>query len=176
MFASPRWAQAFMAACQDKKEEGLAVLAACAAAASRLGTGSRDAGHLEDAFRSACGDFPGKGAWAACKTAALLVQRGHARYIPAVLREAGKIFDEENKILTVRVDSAFPLDEAFTEALRAKLREQTAAREVRISLNLMPELIAGCRLHMRSDCLDASLRGQLHKMAADLHAAGGASW
>jgi F-type H+-transporting ATPase subunit delta len=76
----------------------------------------------------------------------------------------------------VRVDCTFPLDEAFTEALRAKLREETAAREVRIDARLMPELIAGCRLHIGSDCRDASLRGQLHKMAADLRAAGGCSW
>ena len=178
MFAALRWAEAFLAACGNKKEEGLAVLAACAAAASRsrLGRGYLAARHLEEALRNAGGDAPGAGALAACRTAALLVRKGMARQVPAVLREALKIHDGENNILNVRVDSAFPLDEAFMEALRAKLREQTAAREVRVTPRLMPELLAGCRLFMGSDCLDASLRGQLHKMAASLHAAEGWSW
>ena len=162
-----------MAACKDNKEEGLAVLAACAACVSRLGRGTQDARRLEGSLRGVLGDSPGRGALAACKTAALLVRRGYARQIPAVLREAEKILDNENNVLNVRVDCAFPLDEAFLEALRAKLREQTAAREIRIRQNLMPELLSGCRLHMGSDCLDVSLRGQLHKMAADLRAAGG---
>ena len=176
MFISARWAQAFMAACKDKKEEGFTVLAACAAIAPRLGRGTLAARHLRQALYGSVGESPSAGVVSACGTATLLVQRGWARHIPTVLREAQKIYDKENEILDVRVDSAFPLDEVFTETLRARLREQTAAREVRIDLRLMPELIAGCRLHLGSDCFDASLRGQMRKMAADLHASGGYPW
>ena len=172
MFAASRWARAFLAACKDKREEGLAVLAGYASARCRLDAGAGGARRLEEALYKAAGGSPGEGAVAALRTAVLLVKRGRGRHIRAVLEAAKRINDEENKILDVRVDSASPLSEEFIETLCETLRRQTSAREVRINSRLMPELIAGCRLSLGSDCLDASLRGQLHKMAADLHAAG----
>jgi F-type H+-transporting ATPase subunit delta len=108
------------------------------------------------------------------------LSKGLVRHIPAVAREAEKLFEAENGILTITVDFAFPPDgkdgAAFSGRLAAAVKEKTGSREVRVNTRLMPELIGGCRLYIGSECLDASLRGQLHKMAADLSAAGGNAW
>ena len=176
MFTASRWAQAFWAACKDEKEEGLAVLAAYAAAWPHLGHGILAAQRPEKALRAVTGGAPGRGALAAARAAALLVRKGLARHIPAVLNAAEKIHDDESKIVSVNLDSAQPLDETFLDALRARLREYTAAGEVRINQIVNKDLIAGCRLHIGSDCIDASLRGRLQNMAADLRASGGYSW
>jgi F-type H+-transporting ATPase subunit delta len=178
MFAAQRWAQAFMTACADGKEEGLAVFKAVAEAAARMrtGAGTSAARRLEAMLKAGLGPSPDGGSLAACRTALLLVRKGLARHIPAVAREAEKIWERENRILRARVESAFPLDEEFTDELCVKIREKTAAREVRLDARVMPDLIGGCRLRLGTQCLDASLRGQLQKMAADLHAAGGWAW
>jgi F-type H+-transporting ATPase subunit delta len=178
MFAAERWARAFMAACADKKEEGLAVFKAFAdyVPRMRIGAGNPAARRLEAGLKAGLGQPLEGGSLAACRTALLLVRKGLARHIPAVAREAEKIWETENRIFTVCVESAFPLEAAFTDALRAKIREKTAAREVRLDTRVMPDLIGGCRLRLGTRRFDASLRGQLHKMAADLRAAGGWAW
>ncbi|MDR1317423.1 MAG: ATP synthase F1 subunit delta [Spirochaetales bacterium] len=180
MFAAGRWARAFLAACADKKEEGLAVLKAfesCAPAAF-WGSGSGAAERLGRILSGAAGGRAGEsgaGFEAARRTLMLLVRKGGARYLPALVREAQAAWDAENGIWTFVLESAFPPDEEFTQTLRKALQEKTAARQIRLNVRLMPELIGGCRLRIGTQLLDASVNGQLHRMAADLHAAGGFS-
>jgi F-type H+-transporting ATPase subunit delta len=178
MFAAGRWAQAFLAACGNQKEDGIAALRVFAGCMERIpiGTGTLAANRLEKMFHASVGASPDRAVEAACRTLALLVRKGFTKRVSAVLREAEKIREEENGILNVVVDSAFALDEEFTTSLRGKIKEETAAREVRLNVRLMPYLIGGVRLHIGAECFDASVRGQLHKMAADLRAAGGFAW
>ena len=178
MFAADRWAQAFMNVCAGAQEEGLAVFQAFADGIrrARIGSGSGAEKRFEKLVRDSLGAAPQGAAAAACRTLALLLRKGMSRHIPAVAREARKLWEAQNGILNATLDSAFPPEADFTDALAAALREKTAAREVRLKLRLMPDLIGGCRLYMGSECLDASVRGQLKKMAADLHAAGGIQW
>jgi F-type H+-transporting ATPase subunit delta len=181
MFAERRWARAFLDACGDKKEDGLAALRVFKSCAGKwyVGTGSFAARRLFRVLREAVeasGGGENAGILAACRTLTLLVQKGLAKYLGSLEAAAEKMWEAENGILTAGLDSAFPLDEGFTDTLKGAIAGKTAVREVRLSVRLMPELIGGCRLHIGTECLDASLRGQLHKMAADLHAAGGFSW
>jgi hypothetical protein len=181
MFAAGRWAQAFLDACADKKEDGLAALKAIESCAPPAfwGSGSGAAQRLGRALSgapgiSALGENPG--ILAACRTLMLLVKKDRVKHISEVVREAQAIWESENGILSVVIESAFPLDEEFTEILRKAIQEKTAARQLRLIPRVVPDLIGGCRLRMGTQCVDASVSGQLHKMAADLHAAGGFSW
>jgi hypothetical protein len=179
MFAAGRWARAFLAACAGHEEEGLAALkaiGACVPAAS-WDAGSGAAERLGRALFGAAGfSDAGAGRLAACRTLVLLVRKGLARHLPELVREAQKIWEAENGILAVVLESAFPLEGEFVETLRRAVQEKTAARRIDVDLRLEPRLIGGCRLRVGAQCLDASLSGQLRKMAADLRAAGGSSW
>lgn len=129
----------------------------------------------------AAGSFPGEsgagaGFEAARRTLMLLVKKGCAKRLPALVREAQAVWDAENGIRNFVLESAFPPDAEFTQTLQKTLQEKTSARQIRLSVRLMPELIGGCRLRIGTQLLDASVNGQLHRMAADLHAAGGFSW
>jgi F-type H+-transporting ATPase subunit delta len=189
MFAAGRWARAFLAACGDEKDEGLAVLKtldSCAPAAfwgSGSGAAQRLGRLLSGAAKRGAGESGagagtdvGAGFSAACRTLMLLVKKGCAKHFPALVREAQAVWDAENGIHTLVLESAFPPDEEFMETLRRAIQEKTAARQIHLNVRLMPELIGGCRLRIGTQLLDASVSGQLHKMAADLHAAGGFSW
>ncbi|MDR3200595.1 MAG: ATP synthase F1 subunit delta [Spirochaetales bacterium] len=178
MFEAKRWARAFLAACGDQKEDGIAALRVFEGCMERvpIGTGTLAANRLEKMIRASMGASSDRGVEAACRTLTLLVKKGLTKRVSLVLQEAEKIREAENGILNVVVDSAFALDEEFTTSLRGKIKEETAAREVRLNVRLMPRLIGGVRLHIGTECFDASVRGQLHKMAADLRAAGGFAW
>jgi hypothetical protein len=180
MFDAGRWARAFLAACADKTEEGLEVfkaLESCVPAGS-WGSGSEAAERLGRTLLGAPGRVfdANAGTLAACRTLMLLVKKGFARHFPEVAGEARRIWEAGNGILAVVLESAFPPDEEFMETLRRAVQEKTAARLLKVSVRLMPQLIGGCRLRIGTQCLDASVSGQLRKMAADLHAAGGFSW
>jgi F-type H+-transporting ATPase subunit delta len=114
---------------------------------------------------------------AASRLIILLVRKGLFRRSGAVIREIERILDHKRGILTVTVETPFPLDGEFQEALRRGLQKRTGASEVKLLIRIVPELLGGCRLRIGSESLDASLRGQIQKMAADLQAAsGGIAW
>ncbi|MDR1625218.1 MAG: F0F1 ATP synthase subunit delta [Spirochaetia bacterium] len=180
MFGAGRWARAFLDACADKTEEGLAALEALEACfpAASWGSGGGASARLGRTLLGARGRVfeANAGTAAACRTLMLLVKRGLAGRLSEVAGEARRIWDAENGVLAVVLESAFPLDGEFIETLRRAVQEKTAARLVHVSARLAPHLIGGCRLRVGTQCLDASVSGQLRKMAADLHAAGGFSW
>jgi ATP synthase F1 delta subunit len=179
MFVAQRWAQAFLGACGDKKTEGLAVLRVFESCAGRrnFGAGSGAARRLGSAFHEAL-DLSARnaGTEAACRTVMLLVKKGLVKHLSVLVCEAEKAWNAENGILVAVLDSAFPPSDEFTQTLVEAIKRKTAAREVRLNVRLEPRLIGGCRLHIGTQCLDASISGQLHKMAEDLHAVGGFSW
>ncbi|MDR1933717.1 MAG: F0F1 ATP synthase subunit delta [Spirochaetales bacterium] len=178
MFEAGRWAQAFLAACGSRKEEGIAALKVFESCMERvpIGSGSAAADRLGKMIRESLGTSSDRGTEAARRTVMLLVKKGFTKRTASVLREAKKLFEAENGILRVVVDSAFALDARFEGVLRGTIKERTAAREVILHVRIMPQLIGGCRLYIGTQCFDASVHGQLHKMAADLRAAGGFAW
>jgi F-type H+-transporting ATPase subunit delta len=183
MFAAERWASAFVDAAGTYAEEGLGVLKALIPALGRVtgfvsGTAASlsAAGLLRGGLTKA-GFGPGdRGAEFALGTVVLLIKRDRLKYGELVIREIEKLLDRRKGVLPAEVEAAFPLDGEFQQTLRELLKEKTGAREIRLTVTVVPELLAGCKLRMGGLSLDASLRGQIQKMAVDLQAAGGFSW
>jgi F-type H+-transporting ATPase subunit delta len=184
MFAAERWAQAFIDACgYENLENGitaLKVIEGCLASASGAVFGSACALRMGGMLRSAGekAGYPGgdKGMEAARHTVMLLIKKNLVKHLHSVIQEIEKIRAAKNGLVTVTVESVFPLTADSAKALKARLTEKLAAREIDLRARIVPELLGGCRLYIGGECWDASLRGQLHKMAAALDAAGGFSW
>jgi F-type H+-transporting ATPase subunit delta len=183
MFPAGRWASAFVAASGTYADDGLRVLQALIPALGHVtgmlsGTAaSREAARILPAALIKAGfDQGDRGMQFAVGVVVLLIKRGRLKYGKLLIREIETVLDQRNGVLPVTIESAAPLDTEFQRALGDLLKQKTGAREVRFTITGAPELLAGCKLRMGSLSLDASLRGQIQKMAVDLSAAGGFSW
>jgi F0F1-type ATP synthase delta subunit len=183
MFAEERWARAFISVCGANAEEGSAALNAisdCVLAIRGRVAGVSAARRLESvlnlAREKAGAEASGGAVEIACRVTVLLTRKGFLRHLPRLLVAVEKIRNAENGIRTAVVESAFPLDHDYLAELGEKIKRETGCREVRVSVRITPEILGGCRLMLDGELWDASLAGQLQKMAADLHAAGGAAW
>jgi F-type H+-transporting ATPase subunit delta len=118
-----------------------------------------------------------RGAELAASFTALLVKKGRFSALHQIIKEAEKIADERKGILTVVIESVTSPDKTFEEELKQKLLKQQGVwnhpvpKEVRLISRLVPGLLGGYRLRMGSEVFDASLRGQIQSMAAELNAA-----
>jgi F-type H+-transporting ATPase subunit delta len=181
MFLPERWAAAFVGASPSPEhaEEGLALFRVLLPPVENLHgeiSGTAQAIRLEGLIRSAASKagVRSPGLEGAIRLVSLLVKKGRFAYGGQVADEIGKILDKKKGILEVILESAVPPEEEFLEALKKELIKKSGARELRILPRTAPELLGGCRLQIGCVSIDASLRGQLAKMAADLGAASGA--
>jgi F0F1-type ATP synthase delta subunit len=71
-------------------------------------------------------------------------------------------------VLAVTVESATPLDRAFEEQLKQRIRERLGAAAVKLNAAVVPDLLGGYRLRIGGFFIDASLKGQMEQMKADL--------
>jgi hypothetical protein len=133
------------------------------------GTGSADGAAMPGGAGSE-GGTGGAGLERAICLAALLVRRNLRRLAVPVIREGERIIDAMKGTLEVRLESAGPMDGDFLDALKQRLAAGTGAKQVRIVPVDDAGLLGGCRLVMGSEVLDASLRGRIAQMAADLGA------
>jgi F0F1-type ATP synthase delta subunit len=108
------------------------------------------------------------GAEWALRFLSLLVRKNRFRHIDTLAAEIEKRLDGQKGILEVRAETAAPLDAALAEFLKKRIQEKTGAAGIRLSSRERPELLGGCRLWIGGLCVDASLKGQLAKMAEDL--------
>jgi F-type H+-transporting ATPase subunit delta len=98
----------------------------------------------------------------------LLVEKNLFRRIDTVRSEIETQLDEQNGVPHIIAESVFPIEGAFEDELDKLIRGQTGAARIKMKTRLVPELLAGYRLRIGGLCFDASLKGQLEKMAADL--------
>jgi F-type H+-transporting ATPase subunit delta len=178
MFPSDRWADAFVTVCAGHADEGLAALKAFASVLSRLpgrAAGAADAFALERMLRAAleaAGTGPDEtGAENAVRFVALLVRKGLLKQLDAAVRAVEQRVDAQNGVLAADLEAASPLDEDLQEELKAALIRKYGAREIRLRTRIVPELLGGYRLWAGGDLVDSSARGQLQRMARNLHAA-----
>jgi F-type H+-transporting ATPase subunit delta len=179
MFQGDRWADAFVTVCAAHADEGLAVLKAFAPVLSRLPgrvDGSGDALALERMLRAALeaagAGSDDRGAEYAVRFVALLVRRGWFGQLDEAVSAVEQRVDARNGVLAVDLESASPLDGDMQEQLAAALIRRYGAREIRLTVRVVPELLGGYRLRCGSDLVDSSVRGQLQRMARDLRSAG----
>jgi F-type H+-transporting ATPase subunit delta len=100
---------------------------------------------------------------------ALLVERGRVRLLPRVSDEFTRLLNAERGIVTATVTSAVPLTPDEEAAVRARA-EALAGGDVELRTAVDPELLGGITLRIGDRLLDASIRGRLERLRAELHA------
>jgi F-type H+-transporting ATPase subunit delta len=176
-YRTRRWALAFIQCCPGGGEidEALELLEALIPVIKKIPgriTGASLSKRLERLIREAalktgagerlpglCGRF-----------LALLIQKNLFNQIDAVTAEIHNIAAAKRGVLPVYAESAFPMDEKEKRDLMADIKKETGAGEIRLESKVNPELLGGYRLRIGAEMIDASIRGQLRKMAAELAA------
>ena len=175
MFHVNRWAAAFVAMAGENPE-ALACLKALVPPVKAIpGTlfGYSDSRRLEKLLRDGAktASFSGTDIEYAIRFIALLVEKNRFMYVDSILQKIEGLFDRQNGVLAVTVESASELDSVFKEELRQQIKDISGAAKVNLETRLVPELLGGYRLRFGGFYVDASLKGQLEKMKADLAAA-----
>lgn len=97
----------------------------------------------------------------------LLVRRGRISALPAVAREFVSLLNRERGIVAATVTSASPLTAGEVEAIRARLVAMTNA-QVDLETAVDPGIIGGVTVRVGDRLLDASVRGRLGRLRAQL--------
>jgi F0F1-type ATP synthase delta subunit len=98
----------------------------------------------------------------------LLIEKNLFRNVDVIIKRIESMLDEKNGVLNVTLETASAEDESFKHELSKMIQEYSRAAHVKIKMHVVPELLAGCRLEMGGAYIDASLKGQLEQMRADL--------
>jgi F-type H+-transporting ATPase subunit delta len=175
LFHSDRWAGAFIRVSGENAAAALICLRALVPPLKSVRgiVFGRDAAvRVEKLLRESAGAAGSDPAVeCAIRFVALLVEKKCFRYIDSVLQRIEQRMDEQMGILDVIVESAAPMDNAFKEEMRRLITERTGAAGIKMKTRQTPELLGGYRLRIGGFCVDASLKGQLERMKADLIAA-----
>ena len=185
MFSPGRWAAAFVNTAGGDAGEELEILKVLSSWVKKLegpagGTkgrramfGSSTAKELEKVVSRAAAKA-GLGSSPALKKAlcfiALLVRKSLFHRTDAVIAGIERELDRRRAIVPVIAESALPIDGDLEARLAEAIKRRTGAKEVRLEKRLNPGLIGGYRLRIGDEVIDASVRLQVQKMAADLAA------
>ena len=93
----------------------------------------------------------------------LLIENHRMPVIFRVRRDYDALWEEENKLLPVRVTSAVELDKKTVSQIGDKITEQTG-RKVDLSAEVDPDILGGIVVRVGNSILDASIRNRLESL------------
>jgi F-type H+-transporting ATPase subunit delta len=93
----------------------------------------------------------------------LLIENHRMPVIFRVRRGYDRLWEEENKLLPVRVTSAVELDKKTVSQIGDKIAEQTG-RKVDLSSEVDPDILGGIVVRVGNSILDASIRNRLESL------------
>jgi F-type H+-transporting ATPase subunit delta len=192
MFVPRRWAQGFVNAAGDAAPAALdlvKVLAPVILSVPGQVAGTGAAIRLEPLIRRAFAAAPSSGAMdsgtlgmgsdglgsdaLAARSHGLglillLVKKGRLKQIRQVIEAVEQELDARRSILRGRLEAVRPVEAEFLETLRQGLMKKTGAAGVKLETASAPELLAGYRLRIGSQIIEASLRLHLRQLGAEL--------
>ena len=188
MFHANRWAVVFDTVLGENAESGLACLRALVQPVKAIPgelSGHSAARQLEKILRESAAAFSGAATFGgnafsgntsdaaveyAIRFITLVVEKDQFGNIDVILRHIEDRLDARRGVLNVTVESASPLDDVLEEKLRRQIKERLGATEVTMKVQVIPQLLGGYRLRLGGFYVDASLKGQVERMKADLEA------
>ncbi|MDR1972517.1 MAG: F0F1 ATP synthase subunit delta [Treponema sp.] len=184
MFIPERWAQGFIGAARDDAALGLdliKVLWAVIRPVRGHTAGTADAAQLTVMIHAAFAAAPPEGGDSerrsrelALGLVLLLVKKNLLRHTDRVIAAIEQELDTRQGVLRAQLESAQEAEGQFLADLRETLVKRTGAAGIRLDTRVKPELLAGCRLRIGGEIIDASLRTQLKQLGAELARAEGA--
>jgi len=178
VFCRDRWTGAFFAVSGDNADAMflcLKTLAEPLKAVKGIFYGHSASVKVEKLIRESVGvteDYgPDSSLEYAIRFICLLVEKKCFKYIDLLEKEIEKILNERKGILNVTVETAAAAGGGFEEDLAQSIKLKTGAEAVEVKTKVNPELLGGYLLRIGDFYVDASFRGQLENMRADLIAA-----
>jgi hypothetical protein len=178
MFVPRRWAQGFINASGGTEAavpalDLLKVMAPVILSAPGQEAGTGAAMRLEPLLRRAFAAGPsgvpaGRPRDLALGLVLLLVKKSRLKQIHRVIEAVEQELDARRNILRARLEAARPVEAEFLEELRQGLMKKTGAAGVKLDAAAAPELLAGYRLRIGSQTIEASLRLHLRQLGAEL--------
>jgi len=98
----------------------------------------------------------------------LLVERKYFKYADLLLEKIEHTMDKRNGILSITVETAIPMDSDYEKNFAQMIKEKTGAAELKMKTSVKPRLLGGYMLRCDDYYIDASLKGQVDQMKADL--------
>jgi len=93
----------------------------------------------------------------------LLIENHRMPVIFRVRRGYEELWEEENKLLPVRVTSAVELDKSTVSQIGDKIAEQTG-RKIDLAAEVEPDILGGIVVRVGNAVLDASIRNRLEQL------------
>jgi len=93
----------------------------------------------------------------------LLIENHRMPVIFRARRGYDELWEEENKLLPVRVTSAVELDSKTVSQIGDQIAEQTG-RKVELSSDVDPDILGGIVVRVGNSILDASIRNRLEQL------------
>ncbi|MBX5436401.1 MAG: ATP synthase F1 subunit delta [Alicyclobacillaceae bacterium] len=101
----------------------------------------------------------------------LLFARKRGGYIAAVYERFHQLAQDAKGYVEVQVESAQPMPEDDVARVEQEL-SRALRKQVKATVQVVPDLIAGCRIRMGDRVMDATVRGALDQFRARLLAKG----
>ncbi len=98
----------------------------------------------------------------------LLVDRQRIPFLAGICQRYRELLRELKQISLAEVTSAVELSEEQRQAVSERVKTMTGAQSVEIETRVDPDLIGGVIIQVGSQVVDASLRGQLRRIAVNL--------
>jgi F-type H+-transporting ATPase subunit delta len=93
----------------------------------------------------------------------VLLERHRVGLVDVIAEEFSAVVRERLGIVDAEITTAFPLDQAMQERVRAALAKLASA-EVRASFEVDPSLVGGLRARIGSTIYDGSVRGRMQRL------------
>lgn len=98
----------------------------------------------------------------------LLIDKNRINVLSSVITGYLELVYETASIKMIQVSTAFPFTSSQKDALIQKLKELTDAREIRLVIEVDPNLIGGFLIKTESKVIDFTIKNQLQKLAQHL--------
>lgn len=100
----------------------------------------------------------------------LLVDRQRISYLGGICNRYRELLRDLKNVVLAEVTSAIELNDGQRNAVVEKVKTMTGAESVELQSSVDSDLIGGVIIKIGSQVVDASLRGQLRRIALDLSA------
>jgi F-type H+-transporting ATPase subunit delta len=98
----------------------------------------------------------------------LLIDKDRINVLSSVITGYLELVYETASIKMIQVSTAFPFTSSQKDALIQKLKELTKAREIRLIIEVDPNLIGGFLIKTESKVIDFTIKNQLQQLAQHL--------
>ena len=175
MFHAERWAGVFLTVSGADANEAFLCLKALAAQVKTIDgilLGHSASAKLEKILRESSAASATADAAAteyAIRILCLLVEKNSFRYINLLLQKLEQDLDRQNGILSAVIETAVPVENDFEKEITQVIKEKTGAAGVKMKTTVRPQLLGGYILRIGGHYIDASLKGQLENMTAQLN-------